>query len=87
MSDKPESTESHTGEFTPVEVPTVGRIVHYVGLGVHHSPRHQAAIITAAHDSGLVSLCVLNTSGVLFEHSIPFDQGFDGGTWHWPERG
>lgn len=78
--------------------PTVGRIVHYVAYGTpggeFPAGAHRAAIITdvtsAVDEStgdAVVSLCVLNPTGMYFNVGIYPDQsGAKPGTWHWPER-
>ena len=72
--------------------PTVGRIVHYVAYGTpggEYKSEHRAAIITAvdSQNNGIVSLCVLNPTGMFFNISVLQDQsGIHGGTWHWPEK-
>jgi len=69
--------------------PSVGRIVHYVSYGTpngEYKAECRAAIITQVFSDTVVSLCVLNPSGLFFNTSIPFDEKAKGGTWHWPER-
>lgn len=49
----------------------------------------RAAIITETADTEdeIVSLAVLNPSGLFFDQAIYHDEdGKVGGTWHWPER-
>lgn len=83
------------------QVPSVGRIVHYVSYGSPvradgsqaFTSQCRAATITevAPGQDHPVGLCVLNPTGMFF-HSL--DDGgckYDetdkpGGTWHWPER-
>lgn len=79
-------------------VPTVGRVVHYVSHGTPVRPdgtqeftsQPRAAIITSAVESDgayIVSLAVLNPTGMFFNEDVPYDEsGTVGGTWHWPER-
>lgn len=76
---------------------TVGRMIHYVAYG---TPRgefpalvHRAAVITEVvndcQDAGspIVSLCVINPTGLFFNLNVPYDASASrGGTWHWPER-
>jgi hypothetical protein len=71
--------------------PSVGRIVHYQAHGspdgTHRSvPR--AAVVTEVHNNEVVSLCVLNPTGLYFDRSIVLDESEapKGGTWHWPPR-
>lgn len=91
------------------QLPSVGRIVHYVSYGTPvradgsqaYASRCRAAIITDVRgkavdpsvpllpetDLWVVSLCVLNPTGMFFhESSIQMEDAHDGGTWHWPER-
>jgi hypothetical protein len=38
-------------------------------------------------DTQLVSLCVLNPTGIFLNQRLSQDEtGHTGGTWHWPER-
>lgn len=71
--------------------PTVGRTVHFRTYAEgQHVPTHEAAIITSVIDAeeGLVSLCVLHTSGMewvekakLDEEAVPAAR-----SWCWPAR-
>jgi len=74
-------------------IPSVGRIVHYVAYGTPGGEflagAHRAAIITEVIDESthVVSLCVLNTTGMFFNTHIEYDSTAEKpGTWHWPER-
>lgn len=81
------------------QVPSVGRVVHYVAYGTpngEYLPEHRAAIITEVyanptqqdpdHLSTDVGLCVLNPTGQFFNRRVPLDiTGKAGGSWHWPE--
>lgn len=79
------------------EVPTVGRIVHYVSRGSAdgaYASVCRAAIITddrpaycEAHMQ-CVSLAVLNPEGLHLPLHVPHNETTQqrGGTWHWPER-
>lgn len=78
------------------QVPSIGRVVHYVAYGTPGNEfpagAHRAAIITAVLDGGpgigidSVSLCVLNPTGMFFHRDVPEDpSGKMPGTWHWPE--
>lgn len=85
------------------ELPTVGRIVHYVSYGTpagEYVSECRAAVVTAVCDEPFdnsederdcVSLAVLNPTGVFFNEHVGHDDmagdGPVGGTWHWPERG
>ncbi len=75
------------------ENPSVGRIVHYVAYGTpggeFPAGAHRAAIITEVFDevAHVVSLCVLNPTGMFFNTHIDYDSTAERpGTWHWPER-
>lgn len=85
------------------QTPSVGRIVHYVSHGTPiredgtqaYEPKCRAAIVTAvpAYPEGsdangnMLSLAVLNPSGLFFDLEVPYsDDTRVGGTWHWPER-
>lgn len=72
---------------------TVGRTVHYVAYGTPKGEfpalAHRAAIITEVEDkeNGIVSLCVLNPTGMFFNQHLKFNEFADtGGTWHWIEK-
>jgi hypothetical protein len=74
------------------QVPSVGRIVHYVSYGTpggEYASECRAAVVagvSAAAQFGL-SLAVLNPGGLFFNHGVKQDEdGKAGGTWHWPER-
>jgi len=74
------------------ELPTIGRIVHYVSYGTpggEFAPEHRAAIVTMVDARNLmaVHLCVLNPTGMFFNGVVFHDEDTkSGGTWHWPER-
>ncbi|AXQ53024.1 hypothetical protein SEA_RANDO14_3 [Mycobacterium phage Rando14] len=72
-------------------IPTVGRIVHYHSYGTpggEHLPEPRAAIITAVLGGGIVSLCVLNPTGLFFNESVRHAEGDKptAGCWNWPPR-
>lgn len=77
------------------QIPSVGRVVHYVAYGTpggeFPAGVHRAAIITEIYGpqespSSSVGLCVINPTGLFFKASIAFDPtGQAPGTWHWPE--
>ena len=71
--------------------PSVGRIVHYVSYGTpggEYKSECRAAIITETDPTSdiLVGLCVMNPSGLFFNHAVHDEDDHLGGTWHWPER-
>lgn len=82
-----------------MQIPSVGRVVHYTSYGTpggEYGQECRAAIITAVPgaDSGLdrtsVDLCVLNPEGMYFNQNVHLDTASSlasavGGTWHWPE--
>lgn len=70
---------------------TVGRMVHYVAYGTpkgEYLPEHRAAVVTAVEDqeNGIVSLAVLNPTGLFFNQHLKYDAEGASGTWHWIER-
>lgn len=76
---------------TGTTLPTVGRVVHYVSYGTPGGEFPQtcrAAIITEVETDTVVSLAVLNPTGMFFNTGLTHDDGDHpaGGTWHWPER-
>lgn len=82
--------------------PSIGRIVHYVSYGTpggEYTKQCRAAVVTDVEghaispvtgqevDEYVVSLCVLNPTGMFFNESVvQMEHARDGGTWHWPER-
>lgn len=71
--------------------PSIGRIVHYKSYGTpkgEYKPECRAAVITeVSEDTDVVSLCILNPSGMFFNVLVIHDEEKkEGGTWHWPER-
>lgn len=82
--------------------PSVGRIVHYVSYGTpgdEYGSECRAAIVTEVQDRAVnpstlvevdawvVSLVILNPTGMFFKVSVvQSERSHDGGTWHWPER-
>lgn len=71
----------------------IGRVVHYVAYGTpkNEFPQgvHRAAIVTEIEDKekGIVTLCVLNPTGMFFNSHLEFDKtALRPGTWHWPEK-
>ncbi len=75
------------------QVPSVGRMVHYISYGTpggeFPAGAHRAAIITEIgyrDDPHEIGLCVFNPTGLFFNRNIPYDPtGQMPGTWHWPE--
>ena len=80
------------------QVPSVGRVVHYVSYGTpggEYASECRAAIITevpgpravtSTEEDQLVGLAVLNPSGMFFNEAHQDEDQHTGGTWHWPER-
>lgn len=76
------------------QVPSVGRIVHYVAFG---SPGGKfpvgacrAAIVTQITDPGsahgaMLDLAVFNPAGMYFVLCPEDQDGKEPGSWHWPE--
>ncbi len=70
----------------------IGRMVHYVAYGTpggeFPAGVHRAAIVTEIVDEekGIVSLCVINPTGMFFAQNLPFSEETKPGTWHWIER-
>ena len=75
-----------------MKLPSVGRIVHYVSYGTQDrtfESEHRAAIVTDVHNpnepKSVLSLCVINPTGLYFSVGICYDEDCKPGTWHWPE--
>lgn len=85
-----------------MDMPTVGRIVHYRSFGTPRGeflPACRSAIVTEVNveerfpelPDDTVGLCAINPTGVFF-HPLAVggcrhdEAGVEGGTWHWPER-
>lgn len=70
-------------ENKPQQVPSVGRVVHYVLEGGKHAP----ALITEPdwHEGGEQSLTIFPPQSAPFWEVAPFDADMKPGTWHWPE--
>jgi hypothetical protein len=82
------------------QIPSVGRIVHYVSQGTPvredgtqaYTSQCRAAIVTGEADCDAhmecVSLAVLNPEGMFFNQHVAHNETSQqrGGTWHWPER-
>lgn len=83
-------------QSTPSSGPTVelGDRVHYrshgspIGLdGTQvHRPRCRAALVSEVLGGNLVSLFVINPSGVFFDDCV-YDVAMSGGSWHLPNAG
>ncbi|MGE5612664.1 MAG: hypothetical protein ACM3UO_00115 [Bacillota bacterium] len=75
-----------------MQKPSVGRVVHYVARGSADGKFPsvcRAAIVTEVSDIAskpIVSLAVLNPTGVFFDINVAYDEQQAPGTWHWPER-
>lgn len=73
-----------------MQVPSVGRIVHYVAYGTpggeYAEGAHRAAIITELGVNGQCALAILNPTGMFFNECVPHGEHLAPGTWHWPER-
>ena len=60
------------------QVPSVGRIVHYVSYGTpggEYKSECRAAVITETDTSDTVGLCVLNPTGQFFNRTVTYDDG------------
>lgn len=83
------------------QMPSVGRVVHYVSHGSpglpdgtqRYGPACRAAVITVAYEGDwpetgpVVGLAVLNPEGMFFKPVVSWDETeHASGTWHWPER-
>ena len=82
------------------QLPSVGRIVHYVAYGTPGGEFPagvcRAAIITEVgirlgdpaqlDPDHRIGLCAVNPSGLFFNQGIRYDADKAPGTWHWPER-
>lgn len=68
----------------PEQVPSVGRVVHFVTTNLTHYP----ADITSVSPEGHITLFVKDSGlgATYFQYRVPFDPDCAPGTWHWPER-
>lgn len=67
--------------------PTIGRMVHYQSYGTpggKYTAEPRAAIITAVRDDEVVSLAVVNPTGLFFDLVVPFSKVPLAGHWSWP---
>lgn len=77
----------------PKQLPSVGRMVHYVAFGTpggeFPSGVCRAATITCVDQPGNpyspVGLCVQNPTGMFFNLSVSYSADKNPGTWHWME--
>ncbi len=77
-----EATPEPSGPKAPfVDVPQLGRIVHFV-TGFDEE---RAAIVTAVHPDGRAQLCSFRPTGVPEPITEPVEYDPEGGrfTWHW----
>lgn len=64
-------------------IPSVGRIVHYVGA----TGKCRAAVVSDAQDLGDgIGLAVLHPAEQPYPAAVEYDENQAVGTWHWPER-
>jgi len=77
------------------DLPTVGRIVHYVSYGTpggEYGQQCRAAVVADAppgkpQADAALGLCVLNPKGIFFARDVAHNEDTKaGGTWHWPEK-
>lgn len=88
-----EEAPTPTYEEVIVQVPSVGRAVHYIAHGsldgTYPSGVRRAATVTGVDTPGdpysAISLMVANPSGLFFNQHVPFSEGDVVGTWAWPE--
>jgi hypothetical protein len=68
--------------------PTVGRIVHYQSYGTpggeYGSYAHAAIITSTATEGNIVSLAVMNPTGVFFDPMVRYSETPKAGCWSWP---
>lgn len=76
-----------------MSMPQIAQLVHYVSYGTpggEYQSQCRAALITEVTGRGnlldgddwVVSLCVLNPTGVFFNRRVSHAEKFQGGTWH-----
>lgn len=67
-------------EQKPQQVPSVGRVVHFV-----HGDRHLPAIITDPANGLTIALTVFMVDEPPFTTLAGYDESGAPSTWHWPE--
>lgn len=70
--------------------PIIGDTVHYQSYGTpngEYLPEPRAAIVTSTTkaDEGLLSVCILNPTGLFFHENLPFAEKPTPGHWNWPQ--
>lgn len=86
MTDTPKTEKAEKATKIKEQTPSVGRIVHYI-----YGSRHFAAIITNdkfdEYEPGKWNqmLTVFPPGDPPFTAVSALDEGFSGGSWHWPE--
>ena len=68
--------------------PTVGRIVRYISYGTpggEYESVERAAIITEVKSEEVVSLAVINPTGMFFNTYVPYTALGEPGCWTWPQ--
>lgn len=61
-----------------VQMPSVGRIVHYVSYGTpggEYGKECRAAVVTEVDTSTTVGLAILNPTGMFFNRTVTFHSG------------
>lgn len=78
--------------------PSIGRIVHYQSYGTpkgEYKPEPRAAIITevtpydpdvSENDNSVVSLCIMNPTGLFFTRQVYYSSESKPGCWSWPTK-
>jgi hypothetical protein len=77
-----ERQDRFQSRVSSVQVPSVGRIVHFSS---HTDPACRAAMIAAVGDD-TVTLTVFNPLPDTVIKSCQYNSGRVPGSWHWPER-
>lgn len=68
----------------PRQLPSVGRVVHYVTKDGRHVPADICEVDEAEYASLYVKDPRLN--GARFEYSVPHRESHAPDSWHWPEH-